>query len=843
MNLQKLIQDVKPHALVLLAFFLVGYVYYIKTFNGYSHKEDDVTQGILKGTELNKYTDKDGEFPGWTNSIFSGMPSTMIKGKASGNVIKHYNYLTPFDKAAHPFRILFLSFIGFYLLMNAFKVKPLYGALAAIAYGFATYSISSVEAAHYTKVLAMGLMPAVLASLHWLFSGRYFLGGITLAFNMALQVYFFHYQITYYTVICLLIMGLYYLIHLIQAGQIKQLVIATLVSILAIGGGVASNVTKLKTTSKYADNTMRGGNDMAKADAGKKQKETGQKGLNRDYAFDWSYGKGETFTLLIPNFYGGSSSEKLSKKSKFYEATQNDEAIEQGLPMYHGDLTFTSGPIYIGAIIVFLFILGMVIVTDRIKWALLALTLVSFILGWGKHFAIVNNFLFDHLPYYSKFRTPMMAFCIAQVTMPLMGFLGLKQLYEQWQNGKKTAAKAKAASDAPVAMSEEKLWERVKIAYYVVGGFCLLMALAGPSFMDLGGVVDEKLREGGNGNIITVLKEDRASLLQKDAFRSFVFISLAFGLLWAWYTKKATQMMAVGLIGVLAAVDLIGVDLRYLSWDDFTFEKGTVTDRVPDQADLAILSDKDIHYRVFDLTNDPFNDNEGAAFHKMIGGYDPAKLSRYQDLISELLSKKEYSEKGLDMLNCKYMIGTDSGRRRGVIPRSTMYGNAWFVSALTPASNAAEEMELVKASDLKQVATFNAELVKSREANPVVSANSNLSARTFQVDSSASARLLSYHPDTMIYSTSNANDGYLVFSEIWYEDWKAEIDGKPVPLNKVNYTLRGISVPAGTHKIRLYFDKGENTTDYIERYVSLAILAGMLLLIGLWLKTYFAPKA
>lgn len=833
MNFKKLLEDVKPHALVLLAFFLVGYVYYIRTFNGYSHKEDDVTQGLLKGTELVKYTDKDGEFPGWTNAIFSGMPSTMIKGKPSGNQVKSYNYLTPFSHTAYPFQILFLSFIGFYLLMSAFKVKPLYGALAAIAYGFASYSISSVEAAHYTKVLAMALMPAILASLHWLFSGKYLSGGITLAFNMALQVYYFHYQITFYTIICLLVMGVYYLVKLVQEKQIKQLIIASLISILAVGAGVGANITKIKSTSKFADNTMRGGNDMAKVGEHKTDTKTGQNGLERDYAFDWSYGKAETFTLLIPNFYGGSSSEKLTTKSKFFEATQNEEALAQGLPMYHGDLTFTSGPIYIGSIIIFLFVLGMIIVKDRVKWALLTLTVFSFILGWGKHFAVINDFLFDHLPYFNKFRTPMMAFCIAQVTMPLVGFLGLKQLYDTWKDQKSAAnvkgAVPKAAADTTVKTE----WDMVKIAYYVVGGFCLLMAVAGPSFMDLGGVVDEQLKKGGNGNLISVLKEDRGSMLQSDAFRSFIFISLAFGLLWAWYTKKAQRTLAIGLIGVLGAVDLIGVDWRYLSWDEFTFEKGTVTDRVPDLADKQILSDPDIHYRVFDLTNDPFNDNEGAAFHKMIGGYDPAKLSRYQDVISNLFAQEAYREKGLDMLNCKYMIGLDSGNRRGVIPRTTMNGNAWFVQNLSTAKNAADEMELLKKSDPKTQATFNSDFEQ----------NKTLSAASFVLDSSSSAKLNSYHPDTMVYTVNNANNGYLVFSEIWYDNWRVEIDGKPAQLNKVDYTLRGLAVPAGQHTIKMVFDKGKNTTDYIEKYLSLAILLGMLLMIGLWIKNYFAEKA
>ena len=813
MNVKKLLQDIKPHALVLLAFFLVGYIYYLRTFNGYSHKEDDVTQGLLKGTEIVKYTNKNGEFPGWTNSIFSGMPTTLIRGKVSGNEMRHVNYLTPFSQTAYPFQILFLSFIGFYLLLSAFKVRPLFAALGAIAYGFATYSISSVEAAHYTKVLAMAMMPAVLASFHWLFQGEYLKGGSTLAFNMAIQVYYFHYQITFYTLICLLVMGVYYVIDLAKKGLIKQALIATFISMVAVGAGALTNMDKIQSTAKFADNTMRGGNDMVKADANKDSKETGKNGLKRDYAFDWSYGKGETFTLLIPNFYGGSSNEKLGRDSKFYEATQNDEALDQGLPMYHGDLAFTSGPIYIGAIIVFLFVLGMFVVKQPIKWAILALTLVS-------------NFLFDHLPYFNKFRTPMMAFCIAQVSMPLLGFLGLQTLYNNWLQ---SSAKGKVQVSADDAVH----WKYITWAFYAVGGFTLLMALMGPSIVDMGGVVDEQLREGGNNNLISVLKEDRGSMLQKDAMRSFIFIALSFGALWAWYKQKIQKQIAMGLIGILAAVDLIGVDVRYLNWSDFTFQKGTVTDREPDQADLQILADKDLHYRVFDLTNDPFNDNEGAAFHKMIGGYDPAKLSRYQDIIAEVLVKEDTRDKGLDMLNCKYMIGLDSGSRRGVIPRFTANGNAWFVGQLKPALNAAEEMTSLRASNPKIEATYNQSFAQ----------NAQLSAKQFTLDSSASAKLTAYHPDTMRYTTNNANAGYLVFSEIWYDNWKATVDGKLVPINKVDYTLRGIELPAGNHQVVLYFDKGNDSITHLEQYLSWAILLSMLLLAVFWLKAYKTEKA
>ncbi len=837
MNFNKFFQDTKPHLFVIIAFFLIGYVYFIKTFNGYTHHESDVTQGNLKTTEIVKYKNIDGEVPGWTNSVFSGMPTTLLYGKESSNNVAQYSYLTPFGFTAYPFKILFLSFIGFYLLMCAFKVKPTLAACAALAYGFATYSISSIEAAHYTKVMAMALMPALIASVHWLFNGRYLMGGALLAFNFALQIYYFHYQITFYSIICLLVMGVYYLIDGFRNGRIKPVLLATAISVLAIGAGVLSNTSKIKATSKFADNTMRGGNDMAKADNATKQKETGKTGLNRDYAFSYSYGIGESFTLLIPGFYGGSQAEKVSTSSAFYKQTQNDEAIEQGLPLYHGELDIISGPIYIGAIIIFLFVLGLIIIKESIKWPILILTLISFMLGWGGHFGILNDFLFDHLPYFNKFRTPMMAFCIAQVTMPLMGFLAIKELYDHWSKkvAKKISSKTVDSDEVPAsktivtsAKNDEHIWKKVQLAFYIVGGFCLLMAFIGPSLIDMGGAIDKEL----NGDLVKILKEDRASLLRADSFRSFVFIAIAFGFLWAWYTNKIQKKIAVIFIGIFATIDLIGVDWRYLSWDDFKFEKGEVSERTEDAADKQILADKDLDYRVFDLSSgNPFTSNDGAAFHKLVGGYDPAKLSRYQDVIAELLSKNEYQNLALDMLNCKYLIVADSNNRIAV-PRPTANGNAWFINQLIGTSDAKKEMDKLKTINVKTEATFNGDFKVNKE----------LKGSSFEIDTLAIAKLVRYHPDTMSYVVKNSKDGFLVFSEIYYDDWKVTIDGQETKLNKVDYTLRGLKVPAGQHKIVCYFNKIDSTTDQIDFIASLIILIVLGLNIILWLKTYFVKS-
>ncbi len=408
----------------------------------------------------------------------------------------------------------------------------------------------------------------------------------------------------------------------------------------------------------------------------------------------------------------------------------------------------------------------------------------------------------------------MMALSIAQVSMLLLAILALKELYEKGIGSKTDIS--------------QNTWKYITWSFYGVGGFCLFIALLGPSFISVNAPVDAQLEASGYKSLIPAILEDRASLMRSDAFRSFAFIGIVFAGLWAWKTKKLQANWVVIGVLVLAVIDLITVDVRYFSNKDFTFKKGEVTMREKDAVDNQILQDRDLHYRVFDLSSDPFNSNEGAAFHKLIGGYDPAKLSRYQDLISNILSKDSLSEKGLDMLNCKYLIGKDQKGNRGIVPRLTANGNAWFVKKLTSAKDAYEEMEILKGIDSKTEAVFSSNF----------EANKTLKNATYQVDSGTTAKLISYHPDTMQYITQNSNSGYLVFSEIYYEDWQAFIDGKLVPMNKVDYTLRGIEVPEGNHKIKLVFTMPEHKWDKVELISSLTILGIMLFNILYWLWGY-----
>ncbi|MBC7425186.1 MAG: hypothetical protein H7321_01520 [Bacteroidia bacterium] len=790
----------KPHLFAIITFITMAFFYFLPNFQGKVHREEDVRQGQLKGTELRNYEEKEGHIPSWTNAIFSGMPSTMVLGQPSKNQVAMYNYLTPFGKTEYPFRILLLSFIGFYILLVAFKIKPTMAVFGALAYGFATYSISSIEAAHYTKVLAMALMPAVLAGLHLLFEKKYFAGFVVMAFNFTLQTYFFHYQITYYTLIVLVIFGIYYAIRAIQTKDFKTLGIASALAITGVMLGVGANIDKIKTVGNFAKETMRGGSAMDVKNG------KGATGLKRDYAFSFSYGIGESMTMLIPGLYGGSQSEKVSKNSALYEKYEDDAILDNGWPLYHGELQIISGPIYIGAILIFLFFIGLLVIKNPIKWPILIVTIISMMLAWGGHFGILNNFLFDNLPYYNKFRTPMMALSIAQVTIPLLAIMGLKEVLEKRN-------------------SYIEILKDIKIVYYILGGFILVIALIGPGIIGHTGKGDpeiaDQLKKALPGFSMQTIYDDRDSLMRWDSIRSLFFISAAFFLLIYWIKGKIKTMYVYVGIGALAVLDVMLVDTRYLSWSDFHEKEDLSVEATP--ADDEIRKDTDIHYRVFDVSqnNDPFNNNRGAAFHKLVGGYDPAKLSRYQEFINGIIQNNETRFMALNMLNCKYAIVADEKGNLIPQPIPGNFGNAWFVNDIQTTGSAVEEMELLKKTNARITAVID---VKSpyNDKNPVP-------ANFTPDDSLSSIKLIKYHPDTMLYVANANGPKYAVFSEIYFPGWKAYVNGKEMDPQKVDYTLRGLAIPAGNSTIKFVFPKQvENSLGTVVLISSLITLAALL---------------
>jgi hypothetical protein len=810
--------------LPLLLCLIISALYTLPTFNGKIHSQSDVNQGLLSLTEANKYKERDGHLPYWTNAIFSGMPTTLIGGRPSDNLIAKTNYI--FLKALYPYRIMAVNMIGFMILLLALGITPWLAAGGAIAYSFATYSISSIEAAHYTKCLAMGLMPAILGGLIMIMKRNYLWGLFTTAFSLSLQIYYFHYQITYYTAILIGIFAVFFAYQMIRERDLKHLVIGGTLALLAGALGVVSNINKLKTTSEYAEQSMRGGSALAKEDtdpATGPAAEVGSDGLNRKYAFGWSYGLAETFTFIIPGFEGRSSTENVGGRSSgLYEDLTAGGAdpgqakeFSERAPTYFGDLPFTSGPVYMGAAIMFLFVLSLFVVKDSIRWPIIAALVVSVFLAWGRNFALLNDFLFDNLPYYNKFRTPMMALTIAQVMIPLMALLGL----QKWlSNDVKPADKLSS----------------LKKAGLITGGFVLLFGFIGSYMREFSSAEDGQMQ----AFLSDALQSARASMVRKDSLRSLLFIGLSFGLLWYWIKGSIKdKMLHYGIMAIML-LDLGGLAWHYLGWKDYKFKYRLDPIVEQTQADEQIMADRDPHFRVFELTpnRDPFSDNRGAKFHKLINGYHPAKLSVYQDLILNHLGKNNPAV--LDMLNCKYYIGYDDKGQAAAQLRPTALGNAWFVNKLrwvadprseinalkagtTPQDTIADSMPAPPDTDFKPVFEAVAQKMNGKLNNEQILGN----ATEFRLDSGASIKLSSYHPDSLRYKTNNSAEGLAVFSELYYPGWRAYLDGKEVPYGRVNYALRSLKIPAGSHEVLFVFaPEKEHSYGQMELATSVFIL-------------------
>ena len=780
-------KDIIPHAIVVLIFALVSYLYFMPNFNGKVHNESDMFQTRAMSKEITDVAKEEGETPLWTTSIFSGMPSQILKGKDSHNLIKTINYLLPFRSAKYPFKILFLSLLCAYILAVSMKIDWRIAIIAAFAYGFATFSISGIEAAHYTKGLTMALMPAVLAGFIFLTRKKYFLGFLVLAYHFALQVYWYHYQISYYTGIMLLVAGVTFAVIKIKEGELKHVLLVALFSVIAGGLAVSSNFQKLKSTQSYAEESMRGGSDLAPYTNEPAGQNTTESGLGIDYAFQWSYGIYETFTGIIPNLYGGSSNETISKSTDFYKQTRSEKA-----PTYYGPLPFTGGPVYFGALAVFLFVLGVINSNGWMKWSLIAIGIFSLILAWGKHFGLINNFLFYNLPFYDKFRTPMMAMSITQVITPALGAYGLHLFIKQ--------------------EDKKKAKEDLILAGYIVGGIIVVVGLVFGLFYSFEGDGDGRYQP----QLVELLVDLRKSLLRTDAIRSLVFAGVGFGALWL-YLKGTLKITALSVIlGIAMLADLGGVAKRYMAWDDFNIRESSIksgAEAQPRNVDLQIMQDKS-YYRVYDMSRDPFNDNTGAFFHHMVGGYHPAKLSRYQDVIARHL--KNNNQRVLDMLNAKYIIGKAQQSEEVIAQqRPTALGNAWFVDELTYAQNPLEEIDFLK--DFNPAKQAVAE-IKYKD----------LFGSVNPTDSNATIEFVSYHPDTLVYKYNSNTEALAVFSELFYDKlWNAYLDGEPIDHGRVNYILRGAKLPTGNHQlVFIAEDKDIGKDLLVERVSSVLILAG-----------------
>ena len=775
MKKANIFKKLTPHIAAAIVFYILNMVmYWPLIIENKVLNQNDVIQGKSANQEINEYREQTVEEALWTNSMFSGMPAYLINVQWSGEILK-YIPRTIEKIIPTPASHTFIAMLSFYILLLVFKVNPYLAIGGGLAYGLNSFFLISVEAGHIWKVAAISWMPAVLAGIILAFRKQYLWAFILTALTMALEIRSNHLQITYYLLLVVLVFGLFQLIGAIKNKTLPDFAKAIGVLGLAVLLGLGANLGKVWTAYEYGQYSIRG-----KAELSTNTESSG--GLDRSYAFAWSNGILEPFTFLVPNFYGGASQEEISMDSELAKGLQARGAgsgqirsYVKNVPTYWGDQPFTSGPYYMGAVVIFLFILGIIFVKGPIKWWLISASALGIMLSWGDNFQTLNYLMFDYFPGYNKFRAVSMTVAIPFLCMPLLGFLGIKEL---------TSAN----------------WSAVKkqflIGLGIAAGLCLFLVVA--SFMmRFRGAVDAQL--GDQAWLVDLIRDQRAAMFRTDAFRSFFLIIAAGGILYFWKENKIKESLAIGLVVTVLVLDLTLISKRYLNNENFSSEtRGELIAK--SEADKRILQD-DSHYRVLNLNN-PFNEARTSYYHSSIGGYHGAKMRRYQDLIENHLQNEmsqmveklrsgstNLSDFGvLNMLNTKYIkFGDQAGQ---VISNSDANGNAWFVQSATIVTNADEEIETLGSLNTKNVAVVNNQRF-------------DLSSNQF---STGKIELITYKPNELVYNSNNDSDGLAVFSEIYYpKGWKVFIDGTEAEIIQANYVLRALEIPAGAHEIKFVF--------------------------------------
>ncbi|WP_086030354.1 YfhO family protein [Tenacibaculum holothuriorum] len=792
MNFKKLL----PYIGAIVVFIIASLVYFNPVLSGKQIKQSDITQFMGMSKEIVDYRVKKGEEPYWLGNAFSGMPAYQVSAYYPNDFISVIDNTLRF--LPRPADYLFLYFLGFFILLTALKVDWKLAILGSLSFGFSTYLIIIFGAGHNAKAHAIAYMPLVVAGFVYVFQKRYLLGFVITSLAMALEVYTNHPQMTYYLGFSLLIFGIVEFINAFKKKELPTFAKQVTVLLVAVILGVATNAPRLMAMKEYANFSTRGTSELTISPEGTpKPKSTG---LDKDYITEYSYGIWETFNLMIPRFMGGGTVEKLGEDSNFYQTLEPKagpatakEYSEQALT-YWGAQPIVEAPAYIGAIVFFLFFLGIFLVEGRLKYWLVASVIFSIVMSWGKNFSGLTNFFIDYVPLYNKFRAVSSIQVIAELCVPLLGVLALKNFF---------------SSKIDRKMKEDAL----KKAIYTAGGITLFFTLFGTSLFAFEGIRDGQYQQ--LPELIDAIISDRKSMLFSDSIRSLILILLSGGLLWFFLKKKIQQIPVIVALSLLILFDLVSVDIKYVNKEDFTSKRRVQKPFTLTQADKEILKDKS-HYRVIDITKNPMMDGRTSYFHKSIGGYHAAKMGRYQELFDYQIAKNNLEI--LNMLNVKYFIaGADK-----VELNAAANGNAWFVGKIDVVNSANKEIKALDSINTKQMAVVRTPISKTN----------------FEVDSLATIKLTKYSLTDLKYESNSAKDGFAVFSEIFYKDgWNAYIDGKLVPHYQVDYVLRGMEIPVGKHSIEFKF---EPTVIKNGKLISLlAYLLILLIPVGWW---YFFQK-
>lgn len=816
-----------PDVLVVIIFAVISFAYFFPAdLDGRILYRHDSSAGRGAGQETAEYHERTGKVSRWSNATFSGMPTYQTAPSYQSvsvlnQAVKAYHLWLP-ENVWYVFAYL----LGFYILLRAFDFRQSLAALGSIVWAFSSYFFIIIAAGHIWKVMALAYLPPMIAGIVLAYRGKYLWGFIVTAIFAAFEVDANHVQMTYYYLFIILFMIIAYLVDAIRKKRMAQFVKATAVCAAGALIGILMNISNLYHTWQYAQESMRGKSELVKKDAANQT----SSGLDRDYITQWSYGVDETWTLLVPNAKGGASVPLAANTEAMKKADPNFMQIYQQLGQYWGDQPGTSGPVYVGAFVLMLFILGLFIVKGPIKWALLAATILSILLSWGHNFMPFTNFFLDYIPMYSKFRTVASILVIAEFTIPLLAMMALKKIV-----------------DEPELLTKKAKF--VYISFGLTGGMALLFALM-PTLFFSDFISSQELEAFKSipaeylSPLESNLRSIRESIFTADCWRSFWIIVIGTLLLFLYKFKKLKAEYMVGAIAILCLIDMWQVNKRYLN-DEMFVEKSVREQAQPmTQTDRQILQDKSLDYRVLNLASNTFNENETSYYHKSIGGYHAAKLRRYQELIDAYISPEmqkmmpAIAKAGgdmtkvngdslfpvLNMLNAKYFIVPLQANQTVAIENPYVYGNAWFVDKVTYVKNANEELDALGKLNLRHEAVADARF------------QSQLGESKNQ-DSTSIVKLTAYEPNQLTYDVRSATGGIVVFSEIFYPEWTATVDGKAVELGRVDYVLRALNVDKGHHKVVLTFDpKSVKQTETVA-YLSY----GVLLLVVLF-AVYFKRK-
>jgi len=810
-------QRIWPHLIAVIGFMVLSLTYVSPVLQGKKLNMHDDKQAKAAAREVVTYHDKTGEWSSWTNSMFGGMPAYMIAGdyptSISTKIGQTVNKILP-----APANYLLIALVSSYLLFLVIGAGSWLSAIGAIAFAFASFNLISLEAGHVSKVIAIGYAPGVLAGVLLAFRRNWLVGAAVTAVFLSLELYANHVQITYYLGISIIALVAIEGFSLIKKGEIRKLVFVIAGLGFAAAVAVSNHTTRLWNAYDYTKETIRGKPELTPP-AGAAV-EVNQNGLDKSYAFNYSYGIAETLTLLIPGIYGGASSGALSTSSETYKVLTN-KGVDAGnaqsfikqLPLYWGDQPQTGGPAYAGAIVFFLFILGIFIIKSPLKWWSVGLVLLYVVWAWGKNFAPVNYLFFDYFPMYNKFRAVTMTLALAQLMMVVLAVMVLNKINRRM-------------------ITWELLQRPFLISLGITGGITLILSLMPGVFFDFQSASDagsasyfsQLTNDQAFGQqIINSIVQDRSGMARGDAFRSLIFIVLTAGLIWLWMKEKIKPAILYLSLIVLMIFDTFGVDKRFLNNEDFVSGYTVDNANAASPADEQILSDPDPDYKILDLSaqQGPFNSAEASYLHKSLGGYHGAKLRRYQELFERQIAKQNANPGILAMLNNKYMLSADDKGNKIAIPQPDALGHAWFVKSYKVVPNADAEMAALDSLKPKDEAVLDQRFGKTVEG------------LALNRDSTDKISLITYKPNELVYESSSKSEGLAVFSEIYYnvrDEWKVTIDGKSADMFRVNYVLRGLRIPAGKHNIVFKFEPvsviAGSKVDLVSSLLLVALVAG-----------------